>query len=541
MNIMFKYTYLENGVYVISEEERPGFNQCILPWNISKDSVKLAVGYIRWSDEKQNNGHSFSIQEREIIIKAKSRGFQAVVIFVEAATTAFNKPIKERIKMSEMKEFILSNFNANTVIFYDESRLTRLIADFYFDFIVPVREKNPNLKLFSTKMEEEWNENNPLVQMRLILDYEESQKKSYRARNYQETIISESEIPERPPTRLPYGYSKSDDSDELVPNENASIVKFIFYLYSFGYSEQKIADLLTNSKVPSPSAYSNWSDSSVRYILTNKWYTGKMVWFSRMSYSNSTKKPDEQTSLFSNHHPSLIESGLWEATQFLRGTKKNKDRMDSRFILRNLVFCSDCNSQLKTKNPTSKKSKKDESIYICQNCKSKTKIDFLHQKVISDFSQRWSRELKYHLNEFNKTLKIWKRLTEITIQELANDIQNLRYKESSLHRNEEHYDVMNEAINYQLNFKQQAKSLYMKTLSRIEELLEEDALTLELIDRFKQDFHLYSNEEKRSILLQSIKKIDFDFKRTHFVIEYRLSPYVEIETVVDSISKQKTS
>jgi len=165
----------------------------------------------------------------------------------------------------------------------------------------------------------------------------------------------------------------------------------------------------------------------------------------------------------------------------------------------------------------------------------------LHQKVINDFSQRWSRELKYHLNEFNKTLKIWKRLTEITIQELTNDIQNLRYKESSLHRNEEHYDVMNEAINYQLKFKQQAKLLYIKTLSRIEELLEEDALTLELIDRFKQDFHLYSNEEKRSILLQSIKKIDFDFKRTHFAIEYRLSPYVEIETVVDSISKQKTS
>ncbi|MFE6167744.1 hypothetical protein ACFVP8_07640 [Viridibacillus arvi] len=90
-------------------------------------------------------------------------GFQGVVIFVEAAKSAYHYSVNKRKKMSELKEFILSNTNANSVIFYDESRLTRDITDFYKNIIVPLREKKSQLKLFSTQHEGEWNENDPLV------------------------------------------------------------------------------------------------------------------------------------------------------------------------------------------------------------------------------------------------------------------------------------------------------------------------------------------------------------------------------------------
>lgn len=447
--------------------------------------------------------------------------------------------------MNEMKEFILRNSNANSVIFYDESRVTRLIADFYLEFIVPVKEKKPDLKLLSTKLDEDWNENNPLVQMRLTLDYEESVKKSYRALNYQETLINKSKTPgkpERPGARLPFGYTKSniDDIDDLVPDENAAIVKLIFYLYSFGYSERKIAELLESSKVPTPSKYSHWSDSSVRYILNNLWYMGNLVWFSRTSYSNSKKKPIEETSLFSNHHNPLIGSSLWETTQFFRNSKKNKDRMDSPFILRNLVFCNDCGEKLKTKNQTSAKSIKDESIYFCPNCKCKKRIDSLHHKVINDFSLRWTRELKSHKKVFKKVSNIWKKLCSEEIQTLIADIENLRYKMGLINPKNEHYDEFREAIELQLKSKEQNKLNYINVRSQIDLLLE-DNMTSELIDRFHQDLHNYSNEEKKSIFLLSIRKINYDFNRDHLAIEYRLSPYVEIESLMDSITEQKTS
>ncbi|MFJ5764585.1 hypothetical protein ACIP9C_04450 [Lysinibacillus sp. NPDC093210] len=153
MNMVFKYSYFENGVYIITEEERADYQPADLPCSNSENPMKVAVAYIRYSN-------SLSIQEREIILKANNNGFQAVVILVEAATSVYHKTSKKLTKLNQMKEFILSNPNVNTVIFYDESGITRNVANFYLAFVRPVKEKKPNIKILSTKIAEEWIENN---------------------------------------------------------------------------------------------------------------------------------------------------------------------------------------------------------------------------------------------------------------------------------------------------------------------------------------------------------------------------------------------
>jgi hypothetical protein len=167
--------------------------------------------------------------------------------------------------------------------------------------------------------------------------------------------------------------------------------------------------------------------------------------------------------------------------------------MDSPFVLRNLVFCTDCGEKLKTKNQTSAKSKKDESIYFCPSCKCKIRIGSIHQKVINDFSLRWARELKSHKNIFKRTSNNWKKLCSKEIQSLTTDIENLRYKMGVINPNNENYDEFREAIELQLKSKEQNKSIYINVLSQIDLLLE-DKMTTELIDRFKQDIHYYNTE-----------------------------------------------
>ncbi|MFJ5764582.1 recombinase family protein [Lysinibacillus sp. NPDC093210] len=532
MSIGHKFTYFENDVYVITEEERPESTPTSLPWNIYKDNVKLAAGYIRWSDEKQNSGHSHSIQERAIIIKAQSLGFQGVVIFVEAAKSAYHYPVYKRKKMSELKEFILSNSNANSVIFYDESRVTRDITDFYKNIIVPLREKKTQLKLFSTQHDGEWNENDPLIQIKLALDHDESVKKASRVRNAQENIFDKNK--RRPPASNPYGYSKvNDEVDDLLPDENAGIVKLIFYLYSFGHSDEKIAELLELSQIPSPAGYGNWSDSSVRYILNNLWYIGNLAWDSRMSFSNSKKKSLGEFRLLTNYHPALIEMGLWETTQFFRNLKSKRNRMDSPFILKNLVFCKECGVKLETKNQTSAKSKTDGSIYFCPMCKCKLKKDVLNKIVLQDFAVRWGREIKLYPQRLKNEMMDWKKVCRKKVSDLKAGIEKLRFTISTLNPNDENYNVILEIAQLQLKSMENDKTLYVNTEEKIEQLFKEN-VTIELIDRFKQDIHSYSNVEKRSILLLSIKAIFYDFKRDDFEIEYRLSPYVEIETEMKS-------
>lgn len=531
-SIGHKFAYYENNIYVITEEERQESTPIKPPWNLYQDKVKLAAGYIRWSDEKQNSGHSHSIQERAIIIKAQSLGFQGVVIFVEAAKSAYHNSVNKRKKMSALKEFILSNSNANAVIFYDESRVTRAITDFYTGIIVPLRERKPQLKLYSTQSNGEWNENDPLVQAKLTFDHDASFNKANSIRATQKKVFDNNK---RPPASNPYGYSQANDEvDDLLPNENAEIVVLIFYLYSYGYSDQKIAELLAFSQIPSPAGYGNWSDSSIRYILNNLWYMGELAWNSRMSFSNSKKKPLDEIGIISNYHPALIEMGLWETTQFFRNLKSKKIRIDSPFILKDLVSCKECGEKLETKNQTSSKSKTDGSIYFCLKCNWKIKKDVLNQVIIQDFADRWGREIKNYPKRLKNEMTDWKRICKRKVSELTADIEKLRVNLSKLKPTDENYDEILEIIELQLKSMEKDKTLYINTQEKIEQLLIE-SVTIELIDRFKQDIHSYSIVEKRSILLLAIKVISYDYKREKFEIEYRLTPYVEIETEMESI------
>ena len=206
--------------------------------------------------------------------------------------------------------------------------------------------------------------------------------------------------------------------------------------------------------------------------------------------------------------------------------------MDSPFILRNLIECSDCGEMLKTKNQTSAKSRKDGSIYFCPICKSRIHKDYLHNKVLNDFSLRWSRELKSNKNVFKKEAGTWKKISKEKVQSLTEHIDTLRYKQALLKEDDDFYLEYNEAFELQLTLKKNEKNLYINAIQRIDELLE-DPMTSALIDRFSQDLQVYSNEEKRSIILLTINKLKYVFNRNHFIIDYRLTPFVDLETLME--------
>lgn len=104
---MHKYTYLINGVYLLTETPRPNLKEVDLPCNIFKDHISIITSYIRWSDDGQTIGHSLHIQESEIVARAKKEGFKIVVSFIEEAKSAYHIPAQKRIQMQNMKNFIL--------------------------------------------------------------------------------------------------------------------------------------------------------------------------------------------------------------------------------------------------------------------------------------------------------------------------------------------------------------------------------------------------------------------------------------------------
>jgi DNA invertase Pin-like site-specific DNA recombinase len=154
-------------MFLITDRPRPNYEQVALPYNIYKDQVKVLTGYIRWSDDSQTLGHSLEIQESVILSRAKIEGYQVVVLFIDEATSAFHTPAQKRKIMLDMKQYVLSNSNVTAVIFYEESRVTRLIEDFVLNILGPIKAARPNFIVYSTQIDGEWDVNNPYVQAKL--------------------------------------------------------------------------------------------------------------------------------------------------------------------------------------------------------------------------------------------------------------------------------------------------------------------------------------------------------------------------------------
>lgn len=541
MNFKHKYCYLINDVYLITDRIRPKYTPAAeMPFNIQKDSIKVATAYIRWSDDKQTSGHSLQIQELEIIARAKLEGYQVVVLFIDEATSAFHTPAQKREAMLNMKNYIVSNSHVTAAIFYDESRITRLIDDFALNILGPIKEIRPNFTIYSTHTEGVWDENNPFVQAKLSAYHQEAIQKAERGYDFHKSVVIESPDPQRPGSRNPCGYSKSTLKDnEIETNEYVPLVILIFYLYSYGYSDRKIAELLNKAEIPPPSTDAiKWSDSSVRYILNNVWYIGDLAWFTRTSYHNSKKKPEDEIFLLRNHHEALIGPNLWNTTKFFRDIKQNKDRMNTRFLMRDFIFCDTCNEKLVVKNATPKNSPKMYLYYRCPVCKKKVSLEDLHKVVFSDFTSRWSRELKYYIDKANNILLSWKKTLNNSIVNLSKQLDKLKYNFSMLKADDPFYPDLKESFELQIAATKKTKLQNLEANEKIDYLLN-DPMLCELFTRFKEDIHNYSFEEQRSLLILAIHRITINFdKNNQTMIEYRLTPFVELEKLVSSLDDE---
>ncbi|MFP7254644.1 recombinase family protein [Terribacillus goriensis] len=528
--LFFNYNYLYNGISLHTDIaiDLADFN---LDTSENKENLyPLGVAYIRWSDQKQSDKHSLEIQLRYIVSKAKKEGYLSLVLFIDKATSAYHTMVYNRKSATEMIKFIEANETAQALFFYDESRISRSITDIN-DIYVTIKSFRNGFKFFSSLDETEWDPNDPITQYKVVRAHSESEKKSNTAKSYIKSML-EREKPKRPGSKAPFGYSYSSGTrEELVPNDDAKVVVLIFHLYSNGYSDKDIALLLSKSPVLSPNNNEKWEDSSVRYILNNRWYIGDMTWNARTGYHNSKRKRLEQISLFQNHHPALISEEVWEITQSFRKDKSLRGRFNSPFILKGVVKCMKCGRTLATKNATPSGSKKQYNYYSCVNCKYNVDKEDLESKVIGNLSSRWNGSLYNYKEVYNQTITQWAKNLKNRIEKINEDLQTLRYKFSVM---EGRYTrIISSAIDKIELEKKEAEMVSLKL-----QKLPAECFFEEKVMRFSRNINEYSSREKRAFLRLVLNCVTYNNERTGIQVDYRLTPFVEIEDYMNSLSEE---
>ncbi|MFR6326533.1 MAG: recombinase family protein [Ruminococcus sp.] len=188
-------------------------------------------------------------------------------------------------------------------------------------------------------------------------------------------------------SKAPFGY-KIDPNDRhhlIVDEPAAQVVKRIFGLASEGVGYNKMAKIFREEKVLTPIAYFNlnnpdyfksdywrkefdWHVTSIRAILNNEVYLGKLVYGKQRNKSMKSKEkvrnPKEDWIVVENCHEPIITQELWDTVHKILNAKHRPAKAGEVQMFAGLLYCSDCGHCL----TYSQKQRKDGSYHGAYSC-----------------------------------------------------------------------------------------------------------------------------------------------------------------------------
>ena len=158
--------------------------------------------------------------------------------------------------------------------------------------------------------------------------------------------------------RAPFGYQKSkEEFGQIVPDsEAAAIVQYIFKLFTNGMGITAIVRYLNENNIPTPIQYAHskgltgnyndgngsWNSRSVKYILTNRTYTGVLVQGKEKRVVAGTHEPLIDAKTFD-----MIQKRLQAKTFHLGDSYQSTEN-----ILKGKVICGYCGGKMQRKRGT---------------------------------------------------------------------------------------------------------------------------------------------------------------------------------------------
>lgn len=449
----------------------------------------IAALYARLSSEDLQDGTSVSIETQKKILEdyCKNNGIIIYNVYVDDGYTGtnFNRPAFKRLLRD------CENKNFNMVIVKDLSRLGRehIETDNYIEKYFPER----NIRFVAIgddyDSESKMQDLDFIVPMRNLFnqfypaDTSKKVRQAFRAKASRGEFIG---------AQAPFGYKKSQKDKHvlIIDEEVAPIVQRMFTLIAYhGYGFTKIAKLFSSEKILTPSAYQarnsnreysknpyDWNLGSVRAIINNETYLGKLVSGKRsvMSFKNKRviKKDREDWIVVDNMFPPIITQELWDDAHARIGGRKRDTTSSFDNIFAGLIRCDKCGKVLGLSS-----NKKEKPYYVCETYKKKGKhICTPHYTLYNDI--------------YDTVLQ--------KIQEVVGVIQSDEFETQVA---EEIFSEMGQENNIGEQIKQ-TQSQIAKINNRYEQMYQDRLDGIISVERFKQ--MVKGDEEKLSDLEQKL-------------------------------------
>jgi DNA invertase Pin-like site-specific DNA recombinase len=368
------------------------------------DKEPLRFGsYVRVSSSKQKAANTVEVQIIANQHLIESLQGELVDTFRDEAVSGYNRVASKRPEIQRLVQSVREG-RINAIAFYDESRLSRQIIDFYVDVYAPIVAANPNVRFFKSSTGREWDPNSPEAKHEMVHAFEESDRKSRIAKQAQQFRFDHKH--ERPGARLPFGI-RALTTTRIIPDSNFPLVLLIFELASWGYSERHIAEVLNQI---APKEGKGWSHTEVHYILYNPLYIGKIALNRRCGKYNGALKSEGEYLEFDAYAP-LVPKSLWKLAH-VELDKKSKDktyRTQTSFLLTGLLRCANCGSEMKARNSTKANIRGERPTrtrkgallryYYCPTCEKRYDPVQIEQLVLGQIEAELGRNIEKSMIE----------------------------------------------------------------------------------------------------------------------------------------------
>ncbi len=234
----------------------------------------------------------------------------------------------------------------------------------------------------------------------------------------------------------PYGYDrikiKGDKGFTLKKNAEASTVKIIYDLYANENLSLHEVTRKINSMGLKPRKVEKWTVATIKDILANPVYIGKIKWNARKTvrvYKNEKlikRRPrNENYIVVDGLHEAIIDIDTWNIAQAKRSL--NKAPVKNNDVVQNplcsLVICAKCGQKMKRRSYTNKG--KEPTLYCdnpeCDNISSKL---FLVENKVVEGLKKWLKDYKFDYEKQMQKVNIDRiRTLEDTISSLQLEVK----------------------------------------------------------------------------------------------------------------------
>ncbi len=308
----------------------------------------------------------------------------------------------------------------------------------------------------------------------------------------------------------PFGYDRVKLKDSkgytlsINPNE-APIVKEIFRLYTFESNSFNSVVKYLNTINLKPRISSEWSVSSVKDILSNPTYIGKLTWNKRMQKKKTknghiiiSRPRNKDYLIYDGLHEPIIDNKTWKLVQEKR--KQNIPKVQHNNVIQNplvgLVFCEKCGKPMQRK-PYNTSGK--PAILLCSNPKCdnvSSKLYIVESKIIEALAiwlENYKVDYKTKVNSISNS-------NEVIEKSIATTKKDLKKENIKLNKI---YDFLENGIYDKDEFFKRSKAI-KDTIENLENKLEK------YVSLFNKNVKM--NNKKETIMPNLKNVMDLYFK-----------------------------